>query len=46
MHKPGRRCIELLELTANLLSGAVVSLMLTAVQRHDMELSIKQAVNW
>jgi hypothetical protein len=46
MNKPGQRCTELLEMTANLLSGAVISLMLTAVQRYDMELSINQAVSW
>ena len=46
MNKPSQRCPELLEMTADLLSGAAVSLMLTTVQRGDMELSIKQAVSW
>jgi hypothetical protein len=45
MHKPGRRCNDLIEITANALSGGVVALMLLAVQRdHDLELSINYAI--
>jgi len=46
MQKQGRRCVSLVETTANALSGDVVSLMLVAVQRDNLELSIKQAVRW
>jgi hypothetical protein len=44
MHKDGQRCTELVEKTANELSGDVVALMLLAVQKDTLELSIKQAV--
>jgi hypothetical protein len=44
MHKDGQRCTELIEKTANELSGSTVSLMLLAVQKHNLELSIKEAV--
>ena len=44
MHRHGQHCKELIEQTANELSGDVVALMLLAVQKGDMELSIKQAV--
>jgi hypothetical protein len=46
MHKLGQPCTELIEITANALSGATIALMLAAVQRDSMELSIKQAVSW
>jgi len=46
MHKRSQRCTELIEKTANALSSGVVSIMLLAVQKNNMELSIKQAVNW
>ena len=44
MHKRGQQCNELIEKTADELSGGVVSLMLLAVQKDNLELSIKQAV--
>jgi len=44
MHKDGQRCTELIEKTANELSGGVVALMLLAVQKDTLELSIKHAV--
>ena len=44
MHKPGQRCTELIEMTANALSGDVVALMLMAVQKVNLELSIKYAI--
>jgi hypothetical protein len=45
MHKPGKRCNGLIQITANALSGDVVALMLLAVQRdHNLELSIDYAI--
>ena len=44
MQKHGQRCDGLIELTANALSGSVVALMLVAVQRDNLELSIKWAI--
>ena len=46
MHEHGRRCTDLIEMTANSLSGNVVSLMLLAVQKDNLEPNIKQAVKW
>jgi hypothetical protein len=44
MNKPGQRCTELIETTANALSGGVIALMLLAVQKDNLELNISQAV--
>jgi hypothetical protein len=44
MHKHDQQCTELIEKTANELSSGVVTLMLLAVQKHNMELSIRLAV--
>jgi hypothetical protein len=44
MHKPRRRCNGLIEMTADSLDGGVVALMLLAVQRDNLELSIYQAI--
>ena len=44
MQKPGRRCAGLIEMTANALSGGVVTLMPVAVQKDNLELSIHQAI--
>ena len=46
MHKHDQRCTELIEATANALSGSAVTLMLIAVQRDILELSVKKAVEW
>ena len=46
MHKPYQQCTDLIEATANALSGATVTLMLIAVQRDNLELSIRQAIKW
>ena len=46
MNRPGRRVADLIELTANVLSGSVVAIMLMAVQKDNLELSIKQAIKW
>jgi hypothetical protein len=37
---------DLIEMTANALSGDVVALMLMAVQKDNLELSIKYAIKW
>jgi hypothetical protein len=44
MNKHDQKCTDLIEKTANELSGNVVTLMLLAVQKDNLELSIKQAV--
>jgi len=44
MQKHGQQCLGLIEMTANALSDSAVALMLVAVQRDNLELSIKQAV--
>ena len=44
MHKHGQRCTELIEMTAKALSDDVVAHMLKAVQRDNLELCVKQAV--
>ena len=44
MQNRGRRCDGLIEITANALNGGAVALMLVAVQRDNLELSIKQAI--
>jgi hypothetical protein len=46
MHNPGQQCAELIEMTAKALSGRAVALMLVAVQRDNLELSITQAIRW
>jgi hypothetical protein len=46
MHKHGERCLDLIKLTANSLSGGVVTLMLVAVQKDNLELSINHAIQW
>ena len=44
MHKHDQPCTDLLEVTANALSGGEVGLMLVAVD--NLELSVKQAIKW
>jgi hypothetical protein len=46
MHKSTQRCTDLIAKTAGALGDSVLSLMLIAVQRDNMELSINQAVKW
>jgi len=46
MQKVGQRCAGLIEMTANALSGGVVALMLVAVQRDNLELSVHLAIRW
>jgi hypothetical protein len=45
MHEPGQLCSGLIEITASALTGDVVALMLLAVQRDNLELSINQAIS-
>jgi hypothetical protein len=44
MHKPDGRCQNLIEETAGALNDDVVTLMLVTVQRSNLELSVKLAV--
>jgi hypothetical protein len=44
MHDPRQRCADLIEITANALRDDAVALMLLAVQRENLELSIKHAI--
>ena len=46
MHKHDQPCTDLIEVTANALSEGVVALMLMAIQRDNLELNIKKAVEW
>ena len=46
MHTKGQRCTNLVEVTAKALSGRAVALMLVAVQRDNLELSINHAIEW
>ncbi len=46
MHKAGQECTDLIKLTANSLSGDVVALMLVAVQKDNLELSVTSAISW
>jgi hypothetical protein len=46
MHKDDQRCIDLVETTSNALRDDVTALMLLAVQKDNLELSIRQAIKW
>ena len=46
MHKHAQRCTELIEKTADALSGGTVAIMLLSVQKDNLELNIRQAVIW
>jgi hypothetical protein len=43
MHEPSQPCTELLETTANALNDGVVAVMVLAVKRGNLELSINAA---
>ncbi|KAH9052237.1 hypothetical protein EDB87DRAFT_1570526 [Lactarius vividus] len=45
MNRPNMRCDELIQKTAAALNGDIVGLMLLAVQRNNLELSVKTALN-
>ena len=44
MHKPNGHCDNLIEETAGALNDEVIALMLVAVQRGNVEFSVKMAV--
>jgi hypothetical protein len=44
MHKADQRCTDLITLTANSLSGGVITIMLVAVQKDNLEVSINHAI--
>ena len=44
MHKKGQQCTELVEKTANELSGGAVAVMLLAIQKENLEINIKEAI--
>ena len=46
MHIQNRRCDDLIEKTAATLNDDIIALMLLAVQRSNLELSVKSALNW
>ena len=46
MHQSNARCSDLIEKTATALDKDIVALMLLAVQRDNLELSVKVALNW
>jgi hypothetical protein len=46
MHMEGQQCIELIEITANALNSGTVALILLSVQKDNLELNIKKAVEW
>ena len=46
MHKHNQPCTDLIEVTSNALSGGIVALMLLAVQRDNLEVNMKKAVEW
>ena len=46
MHRENARCNDLIEKTAAALDNDIVALMLLAVQRDNLELSVKVALNW
>jgi hypothetical protein len=46
MHKHSQQCTDLLEVTANALSGGAVALILLTIQKDSLELNIKQAIKW
>ena len=46
MHREGQRCTDLIEVTAKALSGRAIALMLVAVKKDNLELSINQAIKW
>ena len=44
MHKKGQQCTDLVEKTANELSGGAVAVMLLAIQKENLEINIKEAI--
>ena len=46
MHKHEQQIGGLIDMTANALGGGAAALMLMAVQRGNLERSVKEAINW
>ncbi|KAF7344047.1 hypothetical protein MVEN_01694200 [Mycena venus] len=46
MEQPGKRCDNLIETTMDALNDGVVTLMLLAVQRENLQLSVRSGVRW
>jgi hypothetical protein len=44
MDEPGEQCTDLIEKTADSLSGDAIAFMLLTVPKENLELNIKQAV--
>ena len=45
MHMQNSRCDDLIEKTAAALNDNIVAIMLLAVQRDNLQLSVKEALN-
>jgi hypothetical protein len=45
MHKHGQACTDLLEMTANVLSGGAVALILLTIQQDNLVLNINHAIH-
>ena len=45
MHMPNSRCYDLIEKTATVLNEDIVALMLFAVQRDNLQVSVKTALD-
>jgi hypothetical protein len=45
MHRQNRSCNDLIEKTAAALNEDIITLMLLAVQKGNLELSVKMALN-
>jgi hypothetical protein len=46
MHKNAQGCTDLIEMTADALTGGAVALILLAIQKNNLELNTKQAIKW
>jgi hypothetical protein len=46
MHKEGQQCTELIETTSNALHSDAVALILLSIQKGNLKLNIKKAVEW
>ncbi|KAF7344044.1 hypothetical protein MVEN_01693900 [Mycena venus] len=46
MEQPGKRCDNLIETTMSALNDGVVTLMLLAVQRENLQLSVRTGARW
>jgi hypothetical protein len=45
MHKEGQQCTELIETTANALCSGTVAFILLSIQKGNLELNIKKAID-